>query len=165
MTSLLRFEVDKAKLKRVGVTGRGLQRAQRDALEAMARHWHDKFLPLHFMSSAFERYGYTKRKGMLLDSSSKAFRRSYWGRKLRTASGDKPLVASGEGELLSRLVDLRVTSKQVRVVLPRKFNFRHAKSRVSMRDEITRIIPSEADELIRVARRAFKESIAKPLSE
>lgn len=165
MTSLLRFEVDRQKLRKFGVMGRGLQRAQRDALEAMGRRWHDTFLPLHFLPSAFERYGYTKRKGMLLDRNSKAFRASYAGRKERRVGHNRPLVFSGEGESLARLVQLRSNSKQVRVVLPRKYNFRHPKSRVSMRDEITRIIPSEAADLIAVARRAFKASIAKPMPE
>lgn len=160
--SILRLDIDPQKLAKYGLRRRAIQQHTRDALAAMGREWHSRYLPQHFDESAYQRYGYYQRKGMGLTADSRAFRRSYAGRKIRRFGHNRPLVYTGETLALARLLKLRVSSKQARVVLPQGLNRKHPKSRISMRDEVTRLLPDEVRELLEVGRRAFRESIARP---
>lgn len=161
---LLHFEVDAAKFRVYGVAKRNLQRHMREALEAMGREWHQRYLPLHFLFTAFTRYGYTRRKGMGMNATSKAWRRSYAGRKWRKYRTEDPLTFTGASKLEALgPIKLRGTSKEIRVVLPRVFNLRNPKSRVNMREEITRLLPAEIQTLIEVGRRTLRQAIARPL--
>jgi len=162
-TNFLRLDVDQSKLKKFGVTKSNLRRHMRESLEAMARHWHEHFLEEHFKESAFSRYGYYKRKGMGLDPSGRAYKRSYARRKERQFGHNRPLVFTG-GAMLEALgtPKIRGSSKQIRVVLPSKFNFTHPQSRIKMRDEVTRLIPTEVAELLAVGRQALRQAIARP---
>lgn len=161
MTSFVRFEIDQEKLKKYGLKARQIRRAQRHALETMARGWHDDYLPLHFSEQAYERYRYTRRKGMGLDPNGRTFRRSYTARKLRERRHNRPLIYTGDGATQALgPVRLRGTDREQRVILPSKFNFKHPKSRVSMRDELTRVLPEETRDLVERARRAFRQHIA-----
>ncbi len=161
MTSFVKFEVDQEKLKKYGLKARQIRRAQRHALETMARGWHADYLPLHFSEQAFERYGFYRRKGMGLDPNGKAYRRSYVARKRRAKGHNRPLVFSGQGAMQALgPVRLRGTDREQRVILPSKFNFRHPQSRISMRDELTRVLPEETRDLVERARRAFRQHIA-----
>lgn len=163
--SFVRFEVDKEKMKKYGVYGRRLQQSQRHALESMAREWHATYLPLHFLESAYARYGYYKRKGMGMDPSARGYSRQYAARKLRQMKHNRPLVFSGEGEMQSRVLKLRSTSKMAKVVLPSKFNYKHPKSRIVMRDELTKVLPEEMQALVKVGQKAFREAVAAPRAE
>ena len=58
---------------------------------------------------------------------------------------------SGEGRKLSQVQDIRVTSKRVRVILPRKFNFRNPNSPIVMREELTSISDRDEKDLIELA--------------
>lgn len=161
--SLLSLNLDPAKFKKFGVRKRQLQVASRLALEDMGRLWHERFLPLHFTMGAYSRYRYRQRKGMGLDPQGKAFRASTVGRKLRYKRHNLPLVYSGEGRMLALgPIRLRSSSKQARVVLPTKFNYKNRKSRISMRDELTKLIPEEAAALLDRGRRSLREAIARP---
>lgn len=160
--SILSLGIDKEKLRKYGIKARAVQQHTRDALAAMGREWHARYMPQHFEESAFQRYGYYQRKGMGLAADSRAFRRSYTGRKIRKTGANRPLVFTGETFALARLLKLRVTSKQARVILPQGLNRKHPKSRISMRDEVTRLNPDEVRALLDVGRRAFRESIAWP---
>lgn len=161
--SLLNLSIDPAKFRKFGIRKRQLQRATKDSLEQMGRRWHDLYLPEHFKESAYQRYGYYRRKGMGLDPNGRAFRISYAGRKLRQQRHERPLVFSGEGQMLALgPVRLRLTGRQARVVLPSKFNRRHPASRISMRDEITKIIPAEAQDLVEFGRRWLRTVLAQP---
>jgi hypothetical protein len=60
------------------------------------------------------------------------------------------------------MLRLRGTNREAKVVLPSKFNFQNRKSRISMRDELTRIIPAEAKQLVEVGRRQLRIAIARP---
>lgn len=187
-TSFLRLEVDAAKLKKYGVTKSGLRRHMRESLEAMGRHWHEHFLEEHFQESAYARYGYYQRKGMdkvgireraiarltrrrghapssaQIDAEAAfIFNRTYTRRKERQFHHNRPLAFTG-GAMLEALgpIKLRGSSKQIRVVLPSKFNFSHPNSRIRMRDEVTRLIPSEVVELLDVGRQALRDAIARP---
>lgn len=161
MTSFVKFEVDQEKLKKYGLKKMQIRRAQRHALATMARGWHADYLPLHFMSTAFERYRYYRRKGMGLDKLGKAYKDSYTARKIREKGHNRPLIFSGDGAMQALgPVRLRGTDSEQRVILPSKFNFRHPQSRISMRDELTRVIPEETRDLVERARRAFRQHIA-----
>jgi hypothetical protein len=160
---MLAFEVDKSKFAKYGLKQRQINNAVKSALFAMAGAWHSRYLMQHFDETATEKYRYTKRKGQGMDPSSKAFRRSYWGIKHRQSKGrPRPLVKSGQGMLLAVAPKILGTSKEARAVLPSKFNFRHPKSRVNMREEITRVLPEEAAELVIVARRELRHAIQRP---
>lgn len=163
--SFVRFEIDKEKMKKYGVRGRRLREAQQYAMEAMAREWHATYLPMHFLESAYARYGYVKRKGMSMDQGSKGYSRQYSARKLRLRHHNKPLVFSGEGEMQSRALKLRSTSKYAKVILPSKFNFKHPKSQIVMRNELTKILPEEMQALVKVGHKAFREKVAAPRAE
>jgi hypothetical protein len=164
--SLLSLQIDTAKFKKYGLKKRQVNTAAREALEAMAREWHSRFLPLHFTADAYQRYGYTQRKGMGLDPQGRAFRRSTVGRKIRYKGHNLPLVFSGEGRMLALgPIRLRSSSKQARVALPGKFNLRHSKSRISMRDELTRILPEESRVLLEIGRARFRQVLQQPPRE
>lgn len=161
--SLLSLNLDPAKFRKFGIRKRQLQQAAKATLEQMGRRWHDLYLPEHFKESAYQRYRYYKRKGMGLDPGGRAFRLSYAGRKLRRQHHERPLVFSGEGQSLALgPVRIRATGKQARVLLPSKFNLRNPKSRISMRDEITKIIPAEAQDLVQFGRRWLRVLLARP---
>lgn len=136
--------------KELGLTGRQFQDAKRGVFAAMGREWHETYLRRHFQEDATARYGYTRRKGSGRSPGEKGFASTYAGRKLRRFGHARPLVFTGEGERLAQMLDLRVSSSQSRVVLPRKFNFKNPKSRVDMRAELTRVLQPEADEISQV---------------
>lgn len=122
-----------------------------EVFRAVGRYWHEHFLPKHFTEAGAREYGYFARKGERLPPGSKAYRRSYTGRKERRFGHTLPLVHSGLSRSLARLLKLRVSSKGGRVLLPTGFNRKHPKSRIVMRDEITRISTGERDVLLHVA--------------
>lgn len=126
--------------EQLGLTGRQFQAVKRAVFAAMGREWHGKYLQLHFDEGAAARYGYTRRKPRYLAKK----------RKLLGAAASIPLQYTGEGKRLAQMLDLRVSSSQSRVVLPRKFNFKNPKSRVDMRAELTRVLQPEADEISQV---------------
>lgn len=124
-------------------------------------YWHRQFRAKHFTEAGAQEYGYYQRKGEGLPRGSKAWRRNYTGRKFARFGHTRPLVYTGEGERLSRMRDVRATSKRVRVVLPRKFNLKHPKSRIRMRDELTRISPREEQLIIARADRQVQQRLAR----
>lgn len=124
-------------------------------------YWHDQFRAKHFTAEGAAEYGYYRRKGEGLPRNSKAWRRSYTGRKHARFGHTRPLVYTGEGERLSRVRDVRANSRRVRVILPNKFNFRHPKSRINMREEVTRVSQREEQELIARADRQVHARLAR----
>lgn len=141
--------------QQLGLTARQFQTAKREVFRAMGREWHGQYLQLHFDEDAATRYGYTRRKPRYLARK----------RKLRGAAASIPLQYTGEGRRLAQLLDLRVSSTQGRVVLPRKFNFKQPKSRVDMRAELTRVLQPEADEISQVGATALGREVDEILSK
>jgi hypothetical protein len=137
----------------------------RPVLEHMGSFWHQKFLRKHFTAEGGREYGYMKRKGEGMPRGSKRWRRSYTGRKFARFGHTRPLVFSGVSERLSRVVDVRATAKRARVVLPRGFNRRHAKSRIRMRDEVTAVSQQEEQVLSNQADRKVTERLDRIRSE
>lgn len=181
--SMLSAAIDKDKLRKAGIRGRKLTDVVKHGLGTMAAHWHATYLPLHFLESAYQRYGYTRRKGVrdveafrvrraaevvmghrltadeLEREVERFLKRSYTARKIRRWGADLPLVFSGQTRTLARWPDIRVTRDKARVVLPRGLNRRHPESTINMRDEVTRIIPSERRTLVRIAREAVQKRV------
>lgn len=162
MSGLVSLDLDYAKFKKYGITKRQLQRHARDTLRAMAEHWHANFLPRHFSLEAYRRYGYYRRRGEGLDTNSRAYRASYFGRKARKYGETRPLVKTGETRLLAMLRRIEATSNVAKVILPRGLSRRNPSSRVNMRAEVTKVTRDEAAELLEVGRKTLRNLIAKP---
>lgn len=133
---------------------------KRETFREMGELWHREMRPKHFTHAGAREYGYAPRKGEAGNRHRKGFKRSYTGIKLRLVGHTRPLEFSGEGRRLSRIQDIRVTSKRVRVILPRKFNFRNPHSRVNMREELTTISEREERELVAAADRDIGRRLA-----
>jgi hypothetical protein len=122
--------------------------AVREGWRAAGELWHEQFRPKHFTHAGAREYGYLPRKGER--GNEEGFRRSYTGRKLHKFGHTYPLVYTGESMRLTRMQDVRPTSKGVRVVYRAyKFNFRHPRSRIRMREEFTRISRREERDIRR----------------
>lgn len=132
---------------------RGMKRAfgrvKKDAFAVTADKFHKTNTAKRFTAEHAAKAGYAARKGQLLSPHSKAFARSYYGRKLRSRFGGGvgqalPLVYSGTTRARARTPRLEANSKgaTLRFNTP-ALNFKHPKSRVNMRDEFTRILPEE----------------------
>lgn len=152
-------DIDKIKIRRSRDIKPRMERATRAGLEQMGREWHDRYLLLHFEESAYRRYNYRARVGQRANRDSQAFRNSYTGRKLRAKKHTKPLVYSGRSMMESQFLRLRSTRNYAKVVLSRGFNRRHPDSQINMRDEVTRVLPSEAALLRRVAAETIKKHL------
>lgn len=150
--------IDKNKLRKVGNRRDAIRKAQQAAFEAMGREWHAKFLMLHFQESAYDRYD-IKRVGRRAGRDSKAFRYSHTGRKLRRKGHMRPLVWTGQAMMESQLLRLTASSRWAKVRLSNRFNLRPRYSAISMRSEVTRVIPSESAYLRRVAAAAMKAKL------
>jgi hypothetical protein len=118
-----------------GILAKERNRIQRDAFYEIGSHWHAKMLPKHFTRQAFTLYRdvYQPRKPR------------YERRKFRRFGHTYPLVYSGESMRLALSIrDVRATSRGNRVVLhSRRFNMRHPKSKINMREEVTFISQTE----------------------
>lgn len=127
-----------------------------------ASYWHDKFLPDHFTAAGAKKYGYTKRKGE--GEHGRAFWRSYIGQKQKYVRHQRPLEFSGEGKKKA-LGAIKITARrkgsgwECKVKLPRKYNFRHPKSKINMREEITAITSAEHGKLEKI----FQASVVRQI--
>lgn len=133
------------------LTKRAFNAMKNEVLADAGRRWHREMRPKHFTTAGAREYNYRPRKGERGNTDRKGFRRSYTGRKLRMMGHTRPLEFTGEGKRLSRIQDVRATSKRVRVILPRKFNFRNPHSQINMREELTTISKREEELLIESA--------------
>lgn len=121
---------------------------KREVFQDAGEFWHEEIRPKHFTNAAESEYNYTPRKGGRGRPHPRGFKASYQGRKLRLLGHTRPLVFTGEGQKLSQVQDVRVTSKRVRIILPRKFNFRNPHSPIIMREELTAISDRDEDQII-----------------
>ena len=135
--------------KRHGVAKRGLPKLRKETLMLIAREWHRRYHRRHFTREAYQLYGYTPRSGEDLPMGSKAWKRSYTGRKTRMKKHRLPLVWSGASRTLAAIRDIRGTSRYGKAVLHcRGLNRRNPNSRIRMRDEVTRVNAREERSLI-----------------
>jgi len=122
--------------------------------DAAANHHRDntrkRFTEAHARAA-----GYVKRKGEGLDRNSKAFRRSYYGRKLRSEKGGGkgqalPLVFSGRSRDRAKFPKVASTFRSAKLKFNTPaFNFRHPKSRIRMSEEFRRVLPKEQQAIAR----------------
>ena len=131
------------------------------SLAEAAAEWHRSYLPKHFTRAGAQEYGYKARKGEKMSPGQRGYTRSYAYRKLKAFGHQDPLVFTGETKQLSRMRKIVYTSKQAKVVLPRKLNWKHPKSQISMRDEITAVSQPELDALRELA----QETVARILQQ
>lgn len=148
---------------------RGLRRpmnaARKDSFAQTADFFHRRFTAARFTESHAAKAGYANRKGQRLSRTSKAFRNSYYGRKLRSQFGGGvglalPLVWSGKSRERAKTPRLTATFRgaKLRFNAP-SLNFRHPKSRVNMRAEFTRVLPEEKRQTHAELRRMLAKNI------
>ena len=129
------------KIKETGVTPRRLRGVVRDRQVKMfgrlGEYWHRFFRPKHFTQAGATEYGYQRRSP------------KYERRKLRLYGHSHPLVATGESRELSRMKDVRATSKGVRIIMPaiRKLNFTPQGGTIKMAEEMRTISANEQKQL------------------
>ncbi len=140
-----------------GILKRALPRLNKAAWKAAGIFWHTEFRPLHFLRSATRRYGYLPRSGSRLPRGSKGFRRSYSGRKLRKYHHMKPLVFSGQSRDLTKIRNIKATSKGVRVSMNAPaLNARPKDGRIRMHKELRKVIPAEREAIAEVLAKEFE---------
>ena len=141
------------KLRDRGLTPRGMKRAFNAASKAawylVAKYFHEYYRKARFTEEHAREAGYAARKGELIPRGSKAFQRSYTGRKLRMKHHTRPLEFSGETKEAVKQASITSTSKGGKAAYAgaSKFNFRHPKSKIRMSEEFSRITKREAQEL------------------
>lgn len=138
-----------------------ITQGRKSSWKATGRHFHTNHRHLRFTASHAKRARYYKRKGEGMPFGSKAFWRSYTGRKLRKYGHMKPLYKTGETERMTRTAAISSTSKGVKIKYPgaRKFNLRHPRSRIEMNNEFRRIAPYEIPTLGRVYERDLDQRL------
>ena len=136
-----------------GKTPRGLKRAYgnaaKEAWYLTALHFHRHYRAKRFTEEHARAAGYARRKGELLPRGTKAFERSYAGRKLKAKGHMLPLVWSGETRDATRFANITSTRNMGRAAYAgaMKLNYRHPKSKIRMGEEFRRVTDAEAKEL------------------
>lgn len=135
-----------------GVTRRRLNQIMKQAWRAAGGFWHQTLRPKHFTKRGAKEYGYSPRQGEAGHRGKPIkFARSYTGRKLRDQGHTRPLEYSGASRTLTRIRDVRATSKGGRVVLhARTFNRPRKNATMSMREEMTAVSAKEQKQIARV---------------
>ena len=140
-------------VKERGNTPRGMKKAFNAASKAawymVALLFHKDYRPRRFTNEHAREAGYAARKGELLTRGTKAFARSYTGRKLRMKGHTRPLEFSGKTKEKVKAASISSTFKGGKAAYrgASKFNFRHSKSKIRMSEEFSRITSREAKEL------------------
>jgi hypothetical protein len=137
----------------VDLSQRLFNELRRHAWEKVGYYWHANFRPKHFTREGAREYGYQPRAGEP-GRPKKNFWRSYAGWKQKHLGHQLPLVLTGELREATRVFRVvatsTATSSRLRVILPAaaKANFRHPKSPIDMRAELTHVSEAEAAELV-----------------
>lgn len=135
---------------------RELNNVNRELMEELGWHWHRRIRPKHFRNSATTEYGYAPRAGER--GSGRPWKGSYTYLKLRFYGHTRPLVLTGESEQATETsgrVEATATKTKaqakVRMDAP-ALNFKNPKSRIDLRDELTRVSPRDEQDLTHLAR-------------
>jgi hypothetical protein len=124
---------------------------RKEAFQKAGEHWFLHMRPKHFTEAGAKVYGYTPRRGEKKHFGSKAWKRSYTGRKFAAFKHTRPLVYSGESEAATRLGRIVPTSKGVRIYMTApRLNYKHPKSKINMREELAMVTQLEMNLLINV---------------
>jgi len=123
-------------------------RLMRESFIYAGGRYHARYMALHFTTAGAAKYGYRPRAGERSGIGSRAFFRSYTGRKQREQKHVRPLVWSGVSETLARIRDVRATKTTGRIVQhARGLNRRNPNSEINMVDEIRSVAADEAAEV------------------
>lgn len=143
-----------------GILKRELQKLKKAAFEAAGVCWHQQIRPKHFTTAGAGEYGYAPRKGERGNVGSHGFQRTYTGRKLKAYGHTRPLVLTGESEAMSRIRDVRATSKKARIVIraPR-LNYRNPASQANPRAELTAVSQKDAAAMVKQFERELDRQI------
>lgn len=132
-----------------GPVPRGMRKAfnaaSKRAWADVGVYFHEHLREARFTEEHARAVGYTRRRGEAMPRGTKAFRRSYTGRKLQRFGHTRPLEFTGDTRRAMRTATLAPTSKGVKVRYPgaRAFNFRHPQSQVRMNEEFRRLTHAE----------------------
>lgn len=136
-----------------GATPRGMKRifnnAKKEAWRDTAWRFHEEYRDKRFTPEHAAAAGYMKRKGELIPRGTKAFQRSYTGRKLRMWKHTNPLEFSGKTRRAVKWASVSSTSNGGKAAYSgaRVFNFLPPRSKIRMGEEFRRITQQEAIEL------------------
>lgn len=139
-----------------GQIGRGLKSsfnaASKTSWHRTTVHFHATMREARFDPDHQREAGFAQRKGQGLPRGSKAYNRSYTGRKEKRFGHTRALEFTGDTRRAIRAASISSTSKGGKASYPgaSKFSFRHPRSRIRMQDEFRRILPAEATELAEV---------------
>ena len=145
------------KIRERGSTPRAMQKEMRSHLKEAWRdsgeHWHREIRPKHFTNAGFYEYGYTPRKPR------------YLARKRRQLGHTLPLVKSGLTRNLSRIRDVRSTSRGARVVIKAPtLRRQNPKSGINMMLEMRAISARDARDLATVHDGSVDSSLSRSQS-
>jgi len=145
-----------------GIRKRDFNAAKKIAFEKIGEYWFEFFLPKHFTKAGAREYGYTPRKGENLPRGSKAWRKSYTGKKWKKYGVTQPLVYTGESKRATRSARIKTTSKKVTVTMrtPR-LNWRAKNSEINMNKELTTISPAEWNVLTGIFEQRLEHELSK----
>ena len=126
-----------------GSVGRGLKRAYDASVKQIwfdfGVEFHSQFSDARFTHAHASKAGYAQRS------------KQYERRKFKKFGHTYPLVWSGTARRLVRTANVVATKNgvSVRYAGARVFNFKNPKSQVNMREEFTKVLPEEAEHLVR----------------
>jgi len=121
---------------------------KKDGFDHIARMWFLDYRPKHFTRAGAREYGYAPRVGELLPRASKAFRRSYYGRKLKKLGHADPLVFSGASKRATAAATIVAFGTGSRIKMPAgNLRWRNKHSKIDMMDEMRRVSASEVQAL------------------
>jgi hypothetical protein len=155
---MIRISITKSGLATIGKNG--FREIGRQAIETCVRYWWENYLPLHFTPAAHLRYGYAHRSNKYRKAK---LRRAAGADGVRAIGEDKPLVFTGrsrERALLSPNISAKAPNYQnyvgTAIINAPAFNFGAGK-RIDMRDEVTRLHPTEAAYLDKLFTRTWNK--------
>lgn len=139
-----------------GPIGRGLKAgfnaASKTSWFRTAVYFHSQLRERRFDPQHQEAAGFAKRKGQGIPKASKAYRRSYTGKKESRFGHTRALELTGDTRRAMKSASISSTSNRGRAAYSgaSKFSFRHPKSRIRMHDEFRRLLDGEIIELAQV---------------
>ena len=153
------MEIKRIEIKEIGAVPRNMKRIHRTAAksgyEAAATEFHQRFAPLRFTTAHANAANYKPRSGSNLPYGSKAYWRSYVGRKQRGGMGrpgtTAPLVWTGETRDAARMATIAATSNRGEA----RYTLRKLNWIPWAREEFTRVLGAEAAALGQVFNRRY----------
>jgi len=144
-----------------GLKPNQIRAAARVAMKAVGDRWIADMLPRHFLQSATARYSYANRDPVYR-------RRKRLGAEIAGVASikeDKPLVWSGRSRERAKAARTEAKAPSATqaicdvIINAPALNFRYKDSNINMREEVTRVLPSEAEQLAALFVRIFDREL------